>query len=81
MALYGAGSNVHTSNQPERYSMIREIGDNPTLAGAGIYQCQTCHYEDVVNRECKSLPPVQTAKRKVTQIVGNYLFVPRITSS
>ncbi len=64
MALYGEGSNVHTSNQPERYSKIRKIGDDPTSAGAGIYQCQTCNYEDVVNRECKSLPPCSNCKKK-----------------
>lgn len=29
MALYGEGTNVHTSNQPERYSKIRKIGEDP----------------------------------------------------
>ena len=42
MALYGEGSNVNPSNQPERYSKIRKIGEDPSPIGAGIYQCQTC---------------------------------------
>lgn len=64
MALYGEGSKVNPSNQPVRYSKIRNIGENPQSAGAGIYQCQTCNYEDVVNRECTALPPCSNCKKK-----------------
>ncbi len=34
------------------------VGSPPD--GAGIYQCQECGYEDVINRECNTLPPCQS---------------------
>ena len=29
---------------------------------AGIYQCQSCGYEDVINRECEKMPPCASCK-------------------
>lgn len=57
MAWYGDSKKV-TETKGEnaaKYSKEWKPGQNPSYAG--IYKCQSCGYEDVINRECTSLPP------------------------
>ncbi len=35
-------------------------GEKPSKAG--IYQCQSCGYEDVINRKCEKMPPCANCK-------------------
>lgn len=35
--------------------VILKPGETPTFPG--IYQCQSCDYEVVINRDCDSMPP------------------------
>ena len=57
MAQYGDKENVKevASGYKEKYEKLWKPGQNPTFPG--IYKCQICGYEDVINRECDSLPP------------------------
>lgn len=55
MAFYDDSSAVKQSDKPNQYRKVRCIGEAP--AGPGIYKCQTCGFEDVINRECIKLPP------------------------
>lgn len=62
MALYADKDNVSTSNQPEKYGILRKPGEKPP--NAGIYKCQTCGFEDVFNRACETIPPCAQCKNK-----------------
>jgi hypothetical protein len=57
MAFYGDEDNVKqaTGDGLKKYDREWKPGRNPSYPG--IYECQTCGYEDVINRECTSLPP------------------------
>ena len=55
MAFYADKSNVKLSDKPGQYNTSRKPGEAPP--SPGIYKCQTCGYEDVINRECGVLPP------------------------
>ena len=58
MAYYGDKTKVlqtTDANKTAKYSKVWKPGQNPDFAG--IYKCQICNYEDVINRECTSLPP------------------------
>ena len=57
MAFYGDEDNVNqaTGDGLKKYDREWKPGRNPSYPG--IYECQTCGYEDVINRECTSLPP------------------------
>lgn len=55
MAFFEDSKIVLKSDKVEQYQQIRKIGSKP--ASPGIYKCQTCGYEDVINRECNKLPP------------------------
>lgn len=46
-----------------KYKKIWRPGENPDYPG--LYRCQSCGYEDVINRECKSLPPCSECRRKI----------------
>jgi len=63
MAYYGDKSNLHLSgNQKEKYEKLCSPGSKPP--SPGIYRCQTCGFEDVINRECGILPPCSNCKKK-----------------
>lgn len=55
MAFYADQKKVKLTNKPEQYSTLRKPGEKP--GGPGIYECQTCGFEDVMNRKCDKLPP------------------------
>lgn len=55
MAFYADKTNVNLSDKPAQYDTLRKPGEKP--GGPGIYKCQTCGFEDVMNRECNKLPP------------------------
>lgn len=62
MAFYIDKDSVHLSDKPEKYRRIREIGEKPS--SPGIYKCQTCGFEDVMNRDCNKLPPCSNCTEK-----------------
>lgn len=64
MALYADKTKVNLSNQPDKYGVERSPGETPP--DPGIYKCQSCGYEDVINRECSTLPPCSECKKKTT---------------
>ncbi|MEM8059813.1 hypothetical protein [Morganella morganii] len=37
------------------FDKVWKIGENPEYPG--IYKCQQCGFEDVINRDCDKLPP------------------------
>lgn len=45
-----------------KYVKIWKPGQAPSYAG--IYRCQTCGYEDVINRECTKIPPCNNCEEK-----------------
>ena len=57
MAWYRDSSKVRQTAEEyaEKFNKIWKPGNNPDYPG--IYKCQKCGYEDVINRECHSLPP------------------------
>jgi len=55
MAFYADKNNVNLSNKPDQYNMLRSPGETPPAPG--IYKCQKCGFEDVINRDCDTLPP------------------------
>lgn len=55
MALYEDETKVRKTGKPEIYKKSLNIGIKP--ANPGIYKCDTCGFEDVINRECDKLPP------------------------
>lgn len=61
MALYSNSNVVKKDDETVRYTKIWSIGDNPIYPG--IYECQSCLYEDVINRECTSFPPCSNCKK------------------
>lgn len=62
MALYGNDNAVHRSNKPERYSVLHPVSTEPPAAG--IYECQSCGFEDVINRDCDRLPPCSNCRTR-----------------
>jgi len=64
MAYYGDKQKVQltTGDNAKKYSEKWKPGQNPTYPG--VYKCQTCGYEDVINRECDSLPPCSSCDSK-----------------
>lgn len=61
MALYHDGTVVKKDMSSTAYTKIWSIGDNPDHPG--IYECQSCLYEDVINRSCTALPPCSNCKK------------------
>ena len=59
MARYADSDNVKKFSG-DRYEKIWNISENPSYSG--IYRCQTCGYEDVINRECNKLPPCSNCR-------------------
>jgi len=62
MAFYEDGKSVKKTDKPDQYQKERSIGSAPT--GPGIYKCQKCGFEDVINRECTKLPPCSHCDEK-----------------
>lgn len=58
MAWYADNSKVVKTTDVKKtpkYDKIWKPGEKPVYPG--IYRCQSCGYEDVINRECTKLPP------------------------
>lgn len=57
MAFYRDKKNVKQATEAteQRYSKEWKPGDKPIHAG--IYKCQVCGFEDVINRQCETMPP------------------------
>lgn len=62
MAFYADQNKVRLSDKPNQYNTLRKPGEKPP--SPGIYKCQTCGFEDVINRECGTLPPCSSCKDK-----------------
>ena len=62
MAFYNSTKAVRPTDRPEQYQLNRPVGSKP--AGPGIYECQNCGFEDVINRECSKLPPCSNCREK-----------------
>lgn len=62
MAWYRDSDNVNRTGEEYagKYNKIWKPGQSPSYPG--IYRCQVCGYEDVINRECTSLPPCSNCK-------------------
>lgn len=41
--------------QVQHFRSIQKTGSAPTRPG--IYECQNCGFEDLINRDCDKLPP------------------------
>lgn len=64
MAFYTNKNAVKVSDKPTQYDTQLKPGEKPQ--SPGIYKCQSCGYEDVINRECSPLPPCANCKTKTT---------------
>jgi hypothetical protein len=62
MAFYADSKNVQVSDKPDQYSKLWKPGETPPAPG--IFKCQTCGFEDVINRECTKLPPCSACGKK-----------------
>ncbi|HHQ4311112.1 TPA: hypothetical protein ACSP7Z_001735 [Serratia fonticola] len=65
MAYYGDTKLVRRADNEaglKKYSKIWKIGEKPVYPG--IYKCQHCSFEDVINRDCEKLPPCSNCKKK-----------------
>ncbi len=62
MAFYEDAKAVKKTDSPEKYQKERKPGQRPS--SPGIYKCQSCGYEDVINRECDTLPPCANCDKK-----------------
>lgn len=62
MAFYTDTKNVKISDKPAQYNKVFTPGSTPSAPG--IYKCQNCGYEDVINRECDKLPPCSSCGHK-----------------
>lgn len=62
MAFYDNEKAVQKTDKPAKYQVARKPGEKPS--SPGIYKCQSCGYEDVINRECDTLPPCANCDRK-----------------
>jgi hypothetical protein len=62
VAFYNDDTKVRKTDQPGKYQVARKPGEKPS--SPGIYKCQACGYEDVINRECGHLPPCAKCDKK-----------------
>jgi hypothetical protein len=62
MAFYEDEYYVKKTDKPDQYKTIRKIGEKPP--SPGIYKCQKCGFEDVMNRDCDKLPPCANCKEE-----------------
>lgn len=61
MAFYIDPKKVKQSQNPANFAVFR-VGEKPNYPG--IYKCLNCGEEDVINRECKKLPPCAACKEQ-----------------
>jgi hypothetical protein len=61
MAFYLDPRKVRQSDKTSKFQKFA-VGDIPDYPG--IYECQNCGQEDVINRECTKLPPCAACKEK-----------------
>lgn len=66
MAFYRDSTNVNRTGDEyaEKYNKEWKPGQNPKFPG--IYKCQSCGYEDVINRECETMPPCAECQEDTT---------------
>jgi len=62
MAWHSDRGKVKESTNVDKFNKIWKLGENPVWAG--IYRCQACGYEDVINRGCTKLPPCSNCEKK-----------------
>lgn len=62
MAQYYYTTNLHKGESSTRFASLHNIGSKPSYPG--IYKCQTCGFEDVINRECEKFPPCSNCSGK-----------------
>jgi len=65
MAWYNDVNNVKLNKAESanaKYNKTFKPGQIPSYAG--IYRCQECGYEDVINRECTKIPPCNNCEEK-----------------
>jgi len=62
MAFYENAKLVKITGKPLQYQKVRETGEVPPAPG--IYRCETCGFEDVMNRECQKLPPCSSCSKE-----------------
>ncbi len=70
MAWYADSSKVVKTTDVKKtpkYDKIWKPGEKPVYPG--IYRCQSCGYEDVINRECTKLPPCTNCEQISTKII------------
>lgn len=63
MAFYANNKVVRISDKPDQYGADRKIGSKPPFPG--IYKCQNCGFEDVINRECEKLAPCSNCNKGI----------------
>ena len=61
MANYYYTNNLKQTDS-SLFREIQTIGSKPNAPG--IYKCQRCGFEDVINRECDTLPPCSHCKSR-----------------
>ncbi|ACT05354.1 hypothetical protein Dd1591_0468 [Dickeya chrysanthemi Ech1591] len=62
MAFYSSTNAVRLTDHAEQYERLRRVGTKP--GSPGIYECQNCGFEDVINRECEKLPPCSNCREE-----------------
>ena len=62
MAWYRDNESVQRTSEDyaAKFEKIWKPGNKPDFPG--IYKCQKCGFEDVINRECESLPPCSNCR-------------------
>lgn len=53
---------LEKTGTPSIFKDTHKIGSAPSYPG--IYKCQSCGYEDVINRECNKFPPCSNCSDK-----------------
>jgi len=61
MARYKDTKSVKNSTHA-KFDQLLKPGKKPNFPG--IYKCQQCGLEDVINKECESLPPCAKCQKK-----------------
>ncbi|AVZ00432.1 hypothetical protein DAI21_22710 (plasmid) [Lelliottia sp. WB101] len=55
MAWYASSKKVKLSSNQAKYKEVKNISEEPLYPG--IYKCDSCGFEDVINRNCSKFPP------------------------
>ncbi len=66
MAFYKDKENVSKVHffEEDQYNKKMSPGECPSAPG--IYKCQKCGFEDVINRKCDKLPPCSNCNENMT---------------